>query len=134
VSIKNFPSGQFYATLGAGGIEQSGKFDVVIENWANSADPDNSVLYACTMAPPAGWNIYHYCNPKVDALEAVALTHYDRATRRNAYATIQELLNEELPFYVLWYQEQFDVVNTDLQNYRPAHAVTPFWNTWEWRI
>jgi len=35
---------------------------------------------------------------------------------------------------VLWYQCEFDVVNTDLSGYRPASAVTPFWNTWEWSI
>ncbi|MBV8688596.1 MAG: peptide ABC transporter substrate-binding protein [Candidatus Eremiobacteraeota bacterium] len=134
VSIKNYPSGQLYATLGAGGIEQSGKFDAIIENWTDAVDPDDSILFACGMAPPAGWNVYHYCNPRVDALERIALRNYDRAVRRKAYVSIQEALNRELPFYVLWYQEQFDVVNSDLMNYRPAHAVTPFWNTWEWSI
>jgi peptide/nickel transport system substrate-binding protein len=134
VTIKNYPSGQFYATLGAGGIEQTGKFDVSVENWANSPDPDDSILFGCTMTPPAGWNIYHYCSPTVDRLEGVALSAYDRPTRRQAYLPIQSIINEGLPFYVLWYQEQLDVVNTDLQHYRPAHAATPFWNTWEWSI
>jgi hypothetical protein len=27
-----------------------------------------------------------------------------------------------------------DVANSDLKNYKPAHAVTTFWNTWEWEI
>jgi ABC-type transport system substrate-binding protein len=134
VTIKNYPSGQFYATAGAGGIEQSGKFDVSVENWANGADPDDSILFACNMAPPNGWNIYHYCNPTVDKLEQTALTSYDRKTRREAYLPIQRIVNEELPFYVVWYQQQLDVVNTDFKNYKPAHVATPFWNTWEWSI
>jgi peptide/nickel transport system substrate-binding protein len=134
VTIKNFPSGQLYATLSAGGIEQSGKFDAVIENWANGSDPDESILVTCHMAPPAGWNIYHFCDPTLDAAERTALSSYDRAVRARAYATVQERINEELPFYVLWYERQLDIVNTDFKNYRPAHAVTPFWNTWAWSI
>ena len=134
VSIKNFPSGQLYATKSAGGIEQSGKFDVIFENWANGADPDESILIDCSMAPPNGWNVYHFCNPALDAAERIAVTNYDPAVRRAAYARIQEIANENLPFFVLWYQQELDVVNTDLKNYRPAHAVTPFWNAWEWHI
>ncbi|HET9097348.1 MAG TPA: peptide ABC transporter substrate-binding protein [Candidatus Baltobacteraceae bacterium] len=134
VSIKNFSSSQLYATLGAGGIEQSGKFDVAFENWANGSDPDDSILVRCGMSPPAGWNIYHFCNRELDAAEDRAMSSYDRATRKAMYGRVQEILASELPFIVLWYQRQLDVVNTDFRNYRPAHAVTPFWNTWEWSI
>lgn len=133
-TIKNYPSGELYATKSAGGIEQSGKFDVIFENWANGADPDDSILLECAMAPPNGWNVYRFCDPALDAAEKIATTNYDPAVRRAAYARVQELANEGLPFFVLWYQQELDVVNTDLQNYRPAHAVTPFWNAWEWRI
>lgn len=134
VTIKNYPSGQLYATQSAGGIEQSGKFDAVIENWFNGSDPDESILVTCGMAPPAGWNIYHFCDPALDAAESAALGTYDRAARRRAYAVVQREINDKLPFYVLWYERQFDVVNDDFKNYRPAHSVTPFWNTWEWAI
>jgi peptide/nickel transport system substrate-binding protein len=134
VSIKNYPSGQLYATKSAGGIEQSGKFDVIFENWANGSDPDDSILILCSMAPPAGWNVYHFCSPALDAAERTALQSYDPATRRAAYARVQDIMAEGLPFLILWYQREFDVVNTDLKNYRPAHAVTPFWNAWDWSI
>lgn len=134
VSIKNFPSGKLYATLGAGGIEQSGKFDAALENWENGTDPDDSLLLMCSMAPPAGWNIYHFCNPQLDAAERVALGTYDRVIRAAAYQKIQRIVSEELPFIVLWYQVQLDAVNSDLHDYRPAQAVTPFWNVWQWSI
>lgn len=134
VAIKNYSSGQLYATLGAGGIEQSGKFDVAFENWANGIDPDNSILFRCDMKPPAGWNIYGLCSKQLDDAESAAMTHYDRPTRKAAYARVQQIVAEQLPIIVLWYQRQLDVVNTDFKNYRPARAVTPFWNTWEWSI
>jgi peptide/nickel transport system substrate-binding protein len=134
LNIKNYPSGQLYATKSMGGIEQSGKFDVIFENWANGTDPDDSILILCSMAPPAGWNVYHFCSPSLDAAERAAIASYDPAIRRREYARVQEIAAEGLPFLVLWYQRELDVVNTDLKNYRPAHAVTPFWNAWEWQI
>ncbi|HLI95641.1 MAG TPA: peptide ABC transporter substrate-binding protein [Candidatus Baltobacteraceae bacterium] len=134
VEIKNFSSSQLYATLGAGGIEQSGKFDVAFENWANGSDPDESILVRCDMAPPAGWNIYHFCSPQLDAAETRAMNSYDRTTRKAMYGRVQAIVASQIPFVVLWYQQQLDVVNTDFRGYKPAHAVTPFWNTWEWSI
>ncbi|MDP9017974.1 MAG: peptide ABC transporter substrate-binding protein, partial [Candidatus Eremiobacteraeota bacterium] len=134
LAIKNFPSSQLYATKGMGGIEQSGKFDVAFENWANGTDPDESILLGCLMVPPAGWNIYHFCNASLDAAERTGSSNYDPAVRRAAYARVQAIAAAQLPFIMLWYQRQLDVVNTDLKNYKPAHAVTPFWNTWEWSI
>lgn len=133
-AIKNYPSGQLYATLAQGGVEQSGKFDAVIENWSNGADPDDSVLLVCSMAPPAGWNIYHFCSPELDAAERVALESNDPQRRSAAFATIQRIVADQLPFAVLWYEMQIDVVNSDLRGYRPSHSITPFWNVWEWSI
>jgi len=134
VTIKNYPSSLLYAPLGDGGIEQTGKFDVAFEEWANGVDPDESLLFLCSMQPPQGWNIYHFCNRELDAAEAAAVGEYDPERRKAAYAKIQRILADELPILVVWFVRRVDVVNTDLKNYRPAHAVTPFWNTWEWRI
>ncbi len=132
VTIKNFSSSQLYATLGSGGIEQSGKFDVAFENWANGIDPDDSILFRCDMAPPAGWNIYHFCDSALDRAESRALSTYDRAQRKQMYARVQRILADRLPIIILWYQRELDVINTDFHEYKPAHAVTPFWNSWEW--
>lgn len=131
VSIKNYPSNQLYAT---NGVERAGKFDAILEQWQNGSDPDNSILYTCNMTPPNGWNVYHFCNRKVETAEAVALGEYERSKRKPAYSTIQNIVNDELPFSVLWYDRQIGVINSDLRNYRPAHASSTFWNTWQWEI
>ena len=134
VTIKNYPSGQLYETAAMGGIEQAGKFDVIFENWANGHDPDDAILVMCDMAPPNGWNVYHICNAAIDNAERTAQAHYDQATRKAAFDVIQSIMQEQIPFFVLWYQRQFDVMNADVRGYRPARAVTPFWNAWEWDI
>ncbi len=134
IEIKNFPSNQLYATLANDGIEQTGKFDVSYEEWANGIDPDDSILIRCGMAPPNGWNIYHFCSRRLDNAEADALVNYDQAKRKADYAIVQEEMQDQLPFIVVWYVRRLDVINTDFKNYLPAHAVTPFWNTWAWSI
>ena len=132
--IKNWPSNELYATLANGGVEQSGKFDVAYEEWANGIDPDESILVTCGMAPPNGWNIYHFCDKRLDAAETDALQTYDPAKRKADYDVVQEEMTRNLPFIIIWYVRRMDVVNTDFTGYKPAHAVTPFWNTWEWSI
>lgn len=134
VQIKDFPSNQLYATLADDGIEQTGKFDVAYEEWANGVDPDESILVRCDMAPPRGWNIYHFCSRALDSAEQDALVSYDQARRKTDYAVVQREIADKLPFIIIWYVRRLDVLNTDFVGYKPAHAVTPFWNTWEWAI
>ena len=134
VTIKNYPSDVLYRTKNEGGIEQNGKFDVAVEQWANGIDPDESILFKCDLAPPNGWNIYHFCNRQLDAAEDAALVEYDQDARKREYATVQRIITDELPILVLWFERDQHVVNTDFKNFKPAHASTPFWNTWEWEI
>lgn len=134
VEIKNYPSDILYEAQASGGIEQNGKFDVAIEQWANGIDPDESILFKCDLAPPHGWNIYHFCDRRLDQAEDDALSRYDQTGRKADYAVIQEILTAKLPILVLWYERDQHVINTDFRNFKPAHASTPFWNTWEWEI
>ncbi len=131
-TIKNFPEDVLYA-LGTG-VEQSGNFDVAFEGWTEQAEPDNLQLYGCRMAPPNGWNVYHYCDPALDRAEITARGSYDLAERRASYAIIQESITRGLPFYVLWYVREEDLANSDLHGYRPGRTLSPYWNPWEWSI
>jgi peptide/nickel transport system substrate-binding protein len=123
-----------FANYAEGGIIQTGKFDVAFFSWVNGVDPDDSVFTMCDEWPPAGQNVYHYCNPKLDAAERIALTSYDQPTRKKAYDEIQRLLSVDQPFLVIWFNRRVNVYNTDFKGFKPAHAVTQFWNTWEWSI
>ena len=124
----------YFATYGAGGILQTGKFDVGYFGWFNGADPDDSTLWMCDQMPPNGQNSYHFCNRELDAQERIALGSYDLQTRRRAYFKIQEILNEEEPVIFLLAQQRVGTINSDLKNYKPSHAVSVLWNPWEWEI
>src|SRR5579872_315024 len=132
--VKNYVSPLFFASYQAGGILQGGKFDTGFFSWINGIDPDDSTLFMCSQFPPNGQNTYHFCNQDLDGAENVALTSYDQRQRKAAYDRIQHILAEQEPLIVIWYVRRQDVVNTDLKNYKPAHAVTTFWNTWEWQL
>jgi len=134
LNIKNYQTGKYFATWGAGGVLQTGHFDLALLSWINGVDPDDSTLFMCNQIPPAGQNIYRFCNAQLDAAEATALSSYDPEVRKAAYYKIQEILAEQEPMIVSWFVQRLDVANSDLKNYKPAHAVTTFWNTWEWEI
>jgi peptide/nickel transport system substrate-binding protein len=132
IALKPYPSSLYWAAADAGGILNSGNYDVAVTGWAGAADPDDSELLMCDQRPPAGFNVSFYCDPRIDAAERVALSSYDTSVRRAAYARIQELVDADLPYDYLWYQVYRDAVRDDLTGYRPARTFTPLWNSWEW--
>ncbi|MBV8602460.1 MAG: hypothetical protein JO359_12930, partial [Candidatus Eremiobacteraeota bacterium] len=131
LQVKNYVAPLMFATYGAGGILQTGKFDSTIYAWYAGIDPDDSTLFTCDQIPPAGQNIYHFCDKRLDAAERTALGSYDFATRKRAYDTIQQILVAERPFMTTGFTRRVVVYNSDLQNFRPAHAGVVIWNPWE---
>jgi peptide/nickel transport system substrate-binding protein len=132
--VKTYVSSLFFASYGAGGILQTGKFDAAFASWASGVDPDDAALWMCDQIPPGGQNVYGFCDPALDAQERIALSTNDRAVRKRAYDRIQSILADRVPVIITWYYRQITVQNTDLKNYRPAHAVSAFWNPYEWEI
>ena len=132
--VKNYISSLFFASYGAHGILQTGKFDVGFYSWLNGTDPDDSTLWMCDQVPPNGQNVYRFCDKAVDDAERIAISSNDRAVRKAAYDKIQAILADQVPAIITWYNRRVAVANTDLKNYRPAHAVTSFWNPYEWSI
>ncbi len=134
VILKDLPDSVLYAPASEGGVFASGKFDAYINGWFNGVDPDDSPIFSCDQWPPNGDNYTRTCDPVIEAAERVALTSYDRPARAAAYARIQRELAQRSPVMFLWFAKRIDVANSDLRGYRPAHAVTTFWNSWEWEI
>jgi len=134
LNVKPYATAQLYASFGAGGILQTSKFDIAYFNWSSGVDPDDSPLVMCDQFPPAGQNNFRYCNHDVDRQERLALATYNRAARKRAYDRIQADIAADVPFITLWFNRQVNVTSDDFKNFKPAHAVTPYWNTWEYSI
>src|SRR5579872_1185930 len=132
--IKNAQDSILYAPAVDHGVFASGTFDVMINGWFNGVDPDDSDFFTCGQRAPVGDNYRRLCDPRLDAAERVALSSNVRAVRRRAYAAVQRYVAEDCAVIFLWFAKRVDAVSTDLRGYRPAHAVTTLWNTYDWRI
>lgn len=131
VQVKVYTYTILYATKAMGGTLNNGKFDLAEYPWVAGADPDDSSTWMCAMTPPAGNNISGYCNPKVDAAEQDAITHFDRARRKKDYAITQALLASDAPAAFQYYQRQRFAVSSSLKNFTP-NGLSAGWNAYAW--
>jgi peptide/nickel transport system substrate-binding protein len=133
VEIKSYAYSMLYATAAMGGIQQSGKFDMTLLVWVSGADPDDSSSWLCDTVPPHGNNISRYCNHAFDAAEQTALTHFDRATRKRAYAQTQTLLLKDVPAAFEYYPRARYAMNPNLQHFSP-NGISEGWNANLWSL
>ena len=132
--VKNAASSLFFASYGAGGLLQTGKYDTGFYSWINGVDPDDSSLYMCKYIPPAGQNNLWWCDPKVDALENDALTTFDIEKRKQDYFEIQRELVDQAPTIVLFSERRVDTFTTHFHGYIPSPAQSADWNSWQWSM
>lgn len=122
-----------FAPAGEDGILQLGRFDLSLAGWFSGIDPDDSSQYMCKNFPPGGYNYDRYCSAAMDAAEKDALTHFDRAARKVAYARTQQLLHDDMPeIFVFWYRYQ-EPISVDFKGFDP-NPVEEAWNAWQWSI
>ena len=131
--IKGYTYAMLYATQSMGGILNSGKFDLAVYAWVYGGDPDDSSSFMCSYIPPAGNNIFNYCDKAFDAAETDALSHPDRATRKAAYARTQGIMAKDNPADFLFYRKQLDAINPDLKGF-DNNGITATWNAYQWSI
>ena len=134
VEIKNYPSNLLYATYGGGGILSTGKYDTAFVDWYNGIDPDDSIQWECGYIPPSGQNFARWCDKAYDAAEQDALTSYERAARKAAYARAQMRLAADVPADFLYFIGRTDLISDRVTGYEPAPAVSTFRNTWQYDI
>ncbi|HEY2475012.1 MAG TPA: peptide ABC transporter substrate-binding protein [Candidatus Cybelea sp.] len=133
VEIKYYPFDILYAPEAMGGIQHGGKFDMLLYSWYAGIDPDNSSQLTCDNFPPHGYNDPHYCSPAMDAVQAMALSHYDQVMRTVAYAKIEHLLSIDNPILFFWWQRQQEAISVDFHGFDP-NPVIESWNAWKWNI
>jgi len=135
VSIRNYPSSLLFATYGTGGVLQHGKFDLALFGWQYTVpDPDDTQTIGPDQVPPVGQNVTFYADPAIGAWQRGGRTHYDRSVRRGYYLKIQQRIHDAVPEYTIVWRSTIDAVNSDLRDFRPAPAVSDFWNSYEWDI
>lgn len=133
VEIKGYAPQLLIAPAENGGIIRGGKFDLANWGWVGGTDPDDSSQFMCDMAPPDGNNFMHYCDPAVDAAERIAVTSYDRRTRKHAYDVIQQHIADDVPMIFLYWPKHRLAFNAALHGVRD-NGTTETWNVGEWYL
>ena len=110
LELRSFEFATFYADVARG------NFDLYSLRWvAGNDDPDIfEYCFHSAKVPPAGANRGRYANPEVDRLIEAARASNDMNFRRQKYAQIQTILNQDLPYVHLWYLDNVAVYHRRL--------------------
>lgn len=127
--LKSFVPAQFNAP---GGPLRSGRFQLADSAWIGAADPEQSVIFACSQQGSNGNNNSAYCNPRFDArFEDQAVTA--SVTRRaEDFRAMQRMVANDLPVIPIAFMSDVDVVAARVHGFRrnmlmyPADAA--FWS------
>lgn len=107
-------------------------YTATVNWWVYPNDPDVFPYYSSTTAGK-GFNIPGYKDPALDTLLTKVQSDTDLATRKQDVTQEQAYMADNLPYLFLWYPQELDVINTNLQgvpdlNLRDAmHYVQEWW-------
>ena len=114
-------------------------FHAMIMGWDNqSVDPDDYDLFHSSQirsrSTPNGLNYVGYSSPQFDALSIKARSEYSPTRRVDLYAQEQRLLADDLPYYFLWADQHYLVLNQHIQG--PINLASPryLWNVEKWWV
>jgi len=112
LEIRSFEWGTFYDDI------KAGRFQMFSLQWTQLLDPDAlRMRFGSAYFPPHGFNRVRYVNAEVDRLLGVGSQEENRDERRKAYARIQQILAEELPYVYLWHKSNVAVRRARVQNF-----------------
>jgi peptide/nickel transport system substrate-binding protein len=129
VTIKSISNAQLFLPASQGGTLAGGGFDLAYVPWSLGADPDDSFLLSCHGAA----NYMRWCDPAVDALEALAIATPDRARRARLYGQIARRAAAGVPIVYLFNPAYVYAYRTRLRGFGP-NAFLPTWNAALWRV
>ena len=91
-------------------------FDVFLVGFNWSVDPDESALFHSRNAVPGGFNGADFKNADVDSILDQAVATLDRSKRKALYSQFQDIMSQEVPSPVLFFNSGIWGVNTRVKN------------------
>ena len=133
LTTKSYDYSVLYAAAQNGGIFNTGHYDIAVYSWISGGDPDDSSQWLSSNIPPNGNNVTWYRSAAMDAAQKVALSTFDRATRKRAYSTIEKLLLEDVPGAFIYDQGERFVATPALKGFAP-NGLNAGWNAYQWSL
>ena len=88
-------------------------FDVVIWNWAGDVDPNSILKNTTTEAITTGSSDSFFSDPRYDELFALQSKENDQAKRKAYIDEMQQILYDQAPYHVLFYDAALSAWRTD---------------------
>jgi ABC-type transport system substrate-binding protein len=114
-------------------------FDALLLGWdSTGTDPDDFALFHSSQIPtpdnPGGLNFPGFAAAEFDQLTVDARSTYDFAARAAVQARMQAILAEQLPYYDLWADQHFLILNRRIGG--PVDPSSPrwLWNVEQWSL
>jgi peptide/nickel transport system substrate-binding protein len=122
VTLKPYPAALFNAPNGP---LRTGDFALAAAQWIGAADPEQSVIFACSQRGPDGNNSMNYCNRRFDAL------FYDQAVttlpsrRRRDFVEMQRIVRDDAPVIPIAFESNVDVIADRVTGFRRNMLIYP---------
>lgn len=113
LDIRSFEFATFYSDV------VKGEFQLYSLRWVGYSNQDPDIfenVFDSESFPPKRANRGYYSNSRVDELIATGRKTTDLQKRKQAYAEIQRIVAEELPYIDLWYFDNVVVHSTRVRN------------------
>jgi peptide/nickel transport system substrate-binding protein len=111
----------------------TGNFDAVVNSYYNYAFPDNVFQFGCKETPAdSGTNYGSYCNATVDKLLQQADATTDPAAQKRVFATLQNTLNQDLPYLWLLSPRSSWAMAKAVTGYVANPVDSDIWQAWQW--
>ncbi|HEY6487263.1 MAG TPA: peptide ABC transporter substrate-binding protein [Candidatus Cybelea sp.] len=120
--LKPYPAALFNAP---GGPLRTGAFTLAAAQWIGAADPEQSVIFACSQRGGNGNNSMNYCNPRFDALFEDQATTGDPRRRRADLVAMQRIVRQEVPAIPVAFESNVDVVRDRVSGFRRNMLMYP---------
>lgn len=124
IKIESYEWGTFYDDV------KKGKFQIAMMKWLGTLDPDLYRMMFHSKEFPPGRNRGYYSNPELDGLLEKAAAEEDLDQRKKLYTRIQEIVQQDVAFIPLWYQQQTAITRKNVINYKPT-ITGDFWPFFE---
>ncbi|HET6276406.1 MAG TPA: peptide ABC transporter substrate-binding protein [Candidatus Cybelea sp.] len=108
-----------------GGPLRSGNFTIAEAEWIGGADPEQSVIFACSQRGSDGNNSMNYCSAPFDARFADQATTSDPLRRRRDFIEMQRIVRRDVPAVPLYFESEIDIVRDRVSGFRRNMLMYP---------
>jgi peptide/nickel transport system substrate-binding protein len=137
--IQNYDFSIIFGTYEDESPRMTGDYDMLIFDRGYTTEPQGYVAgaYSSTDMPsddnPTGSNYFRYSNPTVDEALEVAGSNFDTQTRKDAYCTIAEEINKDLPqVFIYLFQDGYGFADS-LTGYTVSTWGSMSWGAQNWK-